>query len=110
MPIPQIDPVDLKARLDAGEDLLVVDVRLPWELEISSVDFAKHIILDELPNRLDEIPHDKTVVLICRSGNRSQMAGDFLVSKGYDRDKLLNLEGGILAWAQEVDDNLPQFY
>lgn len=108
--IVNISPSDLKARLDAGEDILVIDVRNPFELEISSVDFAQHIVLDELPERLNEIPKDREVVLMCRSGGRSMQACKFLIAQGWPEENLINLEGGILAWAQEVDSSLPTYY
>lgn len=110
MPINSITPIDLKERLDNGEDIVVIDVRNPWELEITQVDFAENIVMDELPQNLDQIPKDKPVILICRSGGRSRMAGNFLVSKGWDENNLFNLEGGILGWAEEVDDSLPTYY
>ncbi len=99
---------ELKARLDAGEDLAVIDVRNAWELEISQLSFAQHVALDELPQRLDDIPQDKPVVLVCRSGGRSFQAGMFLISQGWEN--VINLEGGILGWAKDVDPSLPTNY
>lgn len=111
MPFNNITPSELKARLDNGEDMVVVDVRQLWELDISSVDFATHIVLDTLPQRLNEIPKDKTVVMICRSGGRSMQACMFLDAQGWGKDQdLLNLQGGILGWARDVDDSLPKNY
>lgn len=110
MNIGKINALELKKRLDAGEDLLVIDVRMPWELEISSVDFAQHIVLNELPGRTSEIPKDKNIVFICRSGSRSMQACLFLASQGWEADKLFNLEGGILGWARDVDPSLPLTY
>jgi len=111
MPFNNISPADLKARLDAGDDIVVVDVRQPHELEISSVDFAEHIVLNELPDRINEIPKDKTVVMMCRSGGRSTQACMFLDAQGWGADhELLNLDGGILGWARDVDDSLPKDY
>ncbi len=109
-PVQQMTPQDLKARLDAGEDLLVVDVRMPYELDIAPAEFAQHIVLNDLPDRLDDIPQDKPVVMLCRSGGRSQQACMFLAAQGWDADKLYNLEGGILAWARDIDPSLPSFY
>jgi adenylyltransferase/sulfurtransferase len=110
MGIQNITPLDLKERLDAGEDLLVIDVRQDWELEVSSLDFAEHIMLNDLPARAEEVPQDKTVVMICRTGGRSMKACMFLAGQGWDADNLLNLEGGILGWARDVDPSLPQDY
>jgi rhodanese-related sulfurtransferase len=110
MPISSITPLELKARLDAGEDIVVIDVRNDFELDISSVDFAKQIVLQELPSRVDEVPDDKPVVFICRSGSRSMQAAMFMMGQGWDADNLINLEGGILAWARDVDPSLPTNY
>lgn len=108
--IGSMTPLELKARLDAGEDLLVIDVRNDWELEISSVDFATHIVLFDLPQRADEVPMDRPVVFICRSGNRSLQAAYFLANNGWPAENMYNLEGGILRWAREVDPTLPMSY
>ena len=108
--VANISPKDLKAKLDAGEDIIVIDVRNPFELDISQLEFAQHIVLDELPERSTEIPQDKPVVMVCRSGGRSMQACQFLANQGWDADKLLNLDGGILAWAHDVDPSLPTFY
>lgn len=110
MAIKNISPDELKAMLDNGEDVLLVDVRMPWELDISRVDFSTDIVLDELPKRVDEIPKDKTVIFMCRSGARSMKACQYMAGQGWEEDKLLNLEGGILAWAREIDPELPQNY
>jgi rhodanese-related sulfurtransferase len=110
LPIRNITPKELKSWLDANEDVVVVDVRLPEELEISRLNFSQHVVLHELPDRLDEIPKDKNVILVCRSGGRSMQAAFFLANEGWDADRLFNLDGGILAWAREIDPSLPTFY
>lgn len=110
MAIQSISPTELKSRMDSGESFTVVDVRNPWELDISRLEFAQHMVLDELPQRMNEIPKDANVVLVCRSGGRSQMAGEFLSRQGWNPDQLYNLEGGILAWARQVDPSLPSSY
>jgi len=110
MGIQNITPLDLKERLDAGEELVVIDVRNDWELDITQLDFAEHIVLNELPARTDEVPQDKTIVMVCRTGARSMKACMFLAGQGWDADKLLNLDGGILGWARDVDPTLPQNY
>lgn len=106
----QITPTELKVRLDNGEDILVVDVREDWELKISNLDFAQHIVMSDIPRRSDEIPEDKTIVFVCRSGARSAQVAQFLTMNGWEEDNLINLRGGILAWAREVDPSLPDNY
>lgn len=108
--IPEITPKELKERLDAGEDILVLDVREDWELNISQMEFAEHIVLYTLPQRADEIPRDKPVVFVCRSGGRSYQAAQFFAVNGWPAENMMNLEGGILRWAQDVDPDLPTFY
>lgn len=110
MAIRNIPPTELKQRLDAGEDIIVIDVRQDWELEISKLDFAKQIVLIDLPLRSDEIPKDKLVVFVCRSGGRSMQAAEFLAMHGWHEEYLSNLDGGILRWARDVDPNLPIIY
>lgn len=105
-----IMPKDLKTRLDAGDELVVIDVRNDHELNISKVDFAQHIVLHELPTRMDEVPTDRDVVIICRSGGRSMQAAMFLEQQGWDSNRIFNLTDGILGWARDVDDSLPTFY
>jgi rhodanese-related sulfurtransferase len=107
MPL-QITPLELKARLDAGEALQVIDVRNDWELAITSVPFAKHIVLDDLPQRLDEVAKGEPIVVMCRSGGRSMHAALFLEANGWEN--IINLEGGILGWARDVDPSLPTNY
>lgn len=103
-----ISPKDLKARIDAGEPIHVIDVREDWELEVGKLDFAQHIPMDEIVDREDEIPKDRPVVFLCKVGNRSARVVDYFTSQGYDN--LLNLDGGILRWAAEIDPSLPRFY
>jgi len=110
-PIKTITPTELKARLDAGEaDLVVIDVRTETELEVASLDFAQHIEMNEIPGSMGDLPEDKTLVFICRSGNRSMQVCMFLAANGWDADKLYNLQDGILGWARDVDPSLPTFY
>lgn len=108
--MPDITPAEVKARLDAGDALTIIDVRNAWELDITRLDNAVHIPLDQLPTRIAEIPKDVEVVLMCRSGGRSQRALDFLVANGYDAAKLLNMTGGIMRWGKDVDPSKPDFY
>jgi sulfur-carrier protein adenylyltransferase/sulfurtransferase len=107
--VPEITPSELKARLDRGEPLTIVDVREPHEWEIGNLEpyGAKLIPLGELPERHGEIDPAGEVVLHCRSGARSAKALKFLRERGYER--LHNLAGGILAWSDEVDPSIPKY-
>lgn len=108
--IRSITPLELKARIDAQEKITIIDVRHEWELEISQIDVAKHIVLHDIPLRHHEIPTDHVVVFMCRTGIRSMQAVHFLTMNGWSSDNLFNLEGGILRWAQDVDPRLPTTY
>lgn len=91
-----VTPAVAAAALEAGT-AVVVDVREPAELAQASVDGARHIPLGELVERLDDVPADRTVYVLCHSGGRSAQATQFLEQQGYD---VANIEGGITAWYQ----------
>ncbi len=102
-----ITPERLKQRIDAGEDLFVLDVRNPNEFQICRIPGTVFLPLPELPARVAEVPKDREVIVHCKSGMRSAKAIDFLKSQGYS--KLVNLTGGILAWAEKVDPGMPRY-
>jgi molybdopterin/thiamine biosynthesis adenylyltransferase/rhodanese-related sulfurtransferase len=99
---------DLKQRRDADEEPFVLDVREPYEADIASIDADQLIPVDELDDRLDELEADpdEEIVVHCRSGGRSAKATEFLREKGYDAS---NLEGGVLAWSDEIDSSVPKY-
>jgi adenylyltransferase/sulfurtransferase len=104
--VPDITPRELKARLDRGDDLYVLDVREPHEFQICNI--GGHLIpLGDLPKRVSELDSSKEIVAHCRSGKRSAEAAEFLRKAGFR--KILNLKGGILAWADEVDPSMPKY-
>lgn len=96
-----ITPHELKQYLDTTPNLILVDVREDFELEICSFENAVHIPLGTLPIRFTEIPKQQPVVVICHHGVRSANAIAFLKDQGYQN--LSNLAGGIHAWALEID-------
>lgn len=104
--IPQITAKELKQRLDAGEDLVVIDVREPWEYQIANLG-ARLIPLNDVPQRLHEIERDREIVVHCKMGGRSQRAAEFLAQSGYSNVK--NLAGGITAWSNDVDPTVPKY-
>jgi sulfur-carrier protein adenylyltransferase/sulfurtransferase len=108
-PIPQITATELKQRLDAGERVALIDVREPFEWDIANLgDYgARMIPLGEVLERAGEIDRDTDTVLYCRSGSRSAGALRQLRARGYNR--LLNLRGGLLAWAEEVDPDMAAY-
>ncbi|MHB8302633.1 MAG: molybdopterin-synthase adenylyltransferase MoeB [Acidobacteriaceae bacterium] len=104
--IAQMQPSELKRRMDAGDDLFVLDVREPYEFAIAQID--GHLIpLDELPERVSELDADREIVVYCRVGKRSQYAAEFLAQNGFK--KIHNLAGGIAAWSEKVDPSVPKY-
>jgi sulfur-carrier protein adenylyltransferase/sulfurtransferase len=104
--IPEITPRELKARLDRGDDVYVLDVREPHEYQICNIN--GHLIpLGELPQRVHELDSSKEIVAHCKSGKRSAQAVEFLRGAGFK--KIQNLKGGILAWSDEVDPSVPKY-
>ncbi len=100
----EMTPKELKALMDSGSGVVVLDVREPAETAICRIEGAIEIPLALLPLRYAEIPKDRDVVVLCKIGGRSAQAVWFLNSKGYTRVK--NLSGGILRWADEVDPSM----
>ncbi len=99
--------VDLKKRVDAGDDVFILDVREPNEYQICRIPGSVLIPLGELPRRYAELPKDKDIVAHCKMGGRSAKAQEFLQSVGFKRVK--NLKGGILDWIDKVDPSQPKY-
>jgi adenylyltransferase/sulfurtransferase len=96
-----IAAIELKTRLDRGDDVTIVDVREPHEWEICRIAGAQLVPLRTLPQHLDQLPRDRDIVVHCKVGGRSAKAAEFLRAQGFDR--VLNLTGGIHAWIDSVD-------
>jgi adenylyltransferase/sulfurtransferase len=99
--VPQVSPRELKSRLDAGAHPVILDVREPWEVAVASIPGSVHIPLRDLARRVGELDASQDVVVMCRSGGRSQQAAQFLATRGFAH--VSNLDGGILAWSRDVD-------
>jgi len=104
--IPQITVLELKQRLDAAENLMILDVREPYEYQIANIG-GTLIPMNEVPRRLAEIDRNREIVVQCRSGARSQRIAEFLAAQGYPSVK--NLSGGILAWADQIDPKITKY-
>ena len=100
-------PVDVKRRMDAGEDLLILDVREPNEYQINRIAGSTLIPLGELPRRYQELDRNREIIAQCKMGGRSAKAVDFLRSVGFTKVK--NLRGGILEWIDKVDPSQPKY-
>jgi adenylyltransferase/sulfurtransferase len=103
----EITPRELKAKLDAKENIQVIDVREPYEAEICSIG-AELIPMGDVLNNIDKISKDIPVIIHCRSGKRSAAVISSLETQ-FGFTNLYNLKGGILAWADEVDSSLPKY-
>jgi adenylyltransferase/sulfurtransferase len=104
--IPQLAVKELKRRIDAGEDVYILDVREPYEYKIAQIG-GKLIPQNDVPNRLSEIDRNREIIVHCRSGVRSQKIAEYLKQQGYPR--VVNLAGGILAWADEIDPKMQKY-
>jgi sulfur-carrier protein adenylyltransferase/sulfurtransferase len=98
---------DLKARMDEGRALVILDVREPSEAAICRIPGSRLIPLGELPRRLDELDPAAEIVVYCKSGTRSARAVVLLREKGFSR--AANLTGGILNWISEIDGSLSRY-
>jgi sulfur-carrier protein adenylyltransferase/sulfurtransferase len=103
----EITAVELKQRLDRGDDLKIVDVREPNEYQINRIAGSVLIPLGDVPKRYNELNPDDEIVVQCKMGGRSAKAADFLRSVGFK--KVLNLKGGILDWIDKVDPTQPKY-
>jgi sulfur-carrier protein adenylyltransferase/sulfurtransferase len=104
--IPQLSVKELKHRIDAGEDIFLLDVREPYEYQIAQIG-GKLIPQNDVPQRLAEIPRDREIIIHCRSGARSQKIAEFLKQSGYPQ--VANVAGGILAWSDEIDPRVQKY-
>lgn len=97
---------ELKAMMDSGEDFQLIDVREPNEVEVASLGGVL-IPLATVPLHTEKFEKEKKVIVHCRSGKRSANAVNYMEQQGYDN--LYNLEGGILAWADEIDPSMSKY-
>jgi molybdopterin/thiamine biosynthesis adenylyltransferase/rhodanese-related sulfurtransferase len=104
--IPQMTVKELKRRIDANEDFMLLDVREPYEYQIAQIG-GTLIPQNDVPQRLSEIDRSRDIVVHCRSGARSQRVAEFLKQSGYPR--VANLAGGILAWSDEIDPKVQKY-
>ena len=107
--IPQLTPGELaRWREDATrEPPVLVDVREPWEFELARIEGSLLVPLGQLPHRVDELPRDRPLVMVCHTGRRSQNAAMFLAQSGFS--DVRNLAGGVEAWAVEVDPSMRRY-
>jgi rhodanese-related sulfurtransferase len=103
----QIDPREVKRRLDAGEQLLLVDVREPWEFDLCRIVGAKLVPLGSVPSNLPVFDQDDEVVIYCHHGKRSLDAVVWLRQQGVEGAR--SMAGGIERWSREIDPAVPRY-
>ena len=104
----EITASELKAAMDAGADIQLIDVRQPDEYAFAKIDGAKLIPLGEIIARMDELDPTRETVIHCKMGGRSARAIEALERSGFT-GSMKNLVGGITAWSNEVDPSVPKY-
>lgn len=104
----EITAAEVKKRMDAGEDIQLIDVRQPDEHAFAKIEGAKLIPLGQIVQRMDEIDENRETVIHCKAGGRSAKAIEELQRAGF-KGNLTNMRGGITAWSDEVDRNVPKY-
>jgi rhodanese-related sulfurtransferase len=98
--INEISPAELKARLDNGDSVVVVDMRQPWEYQSGHIPGAIPMFVNEIPARMNELPKDSDIVFQCWHGNTSLQASAYLIDNGWSAERVASLSGGIAGWVQ----------
>ncbi len=104
--IPGISPVELQSARER-ENVVILDVREPYERDICTIAGSLAIPLASLGDRLDELDQSQTIVCYCKMGGRGAAAGQQLKEAGFTR--VYNLKGGILAWIDEIEPSLSRY-
>lgn len=104
----QMSVRELSSRLaDGREPPLLLDVREPWEFDICRIDGARLLPMSEIVASLDELDQARETVVICHHGIRSLQVALYMEHRGFSQ--VINLRGGVSAWAQEVDPAMPTY-
>lgn len=98
---------NLKELLDEGRDVALIDVREPWEYEVCHIAGSRNIPMSEIPAEIDKLEQARDTVVICHHGMRSLQVAGFLENAGFR--KVINLEGGIDAWATRVETAMARY-
>jgi len=103
----QIDVHSLSEDLRTADAPFLLDVREPWEVAICALPGAVNLPMGEVPGRLNELPRDRPIVVICHHGMRSLQVTNFLRARGFELAQ--NLAGGVDSWAQLIDFTMPRY-
>ena len=96
----EISPQALKIRLDNGDNILVIDMRQGWEYQSGHIPGAKHIFVQDIPQRLNELPSEVDLVFQCWHGYTSLDVSAFVIEQGWPANRVASLSGGIAGWVQ----------
>ena len=103
----EIEPTELKRRIDSGDTPLILDVREPWEISTASLPGTLNIPMGDIPSRLTELDPDRETIVVCHHGVRSAQVAMYLARMGFEH--VLNLSGGIDAWSETADPTTPRY-
>lgn len=105
----QITPKQLKKFLEtsATSPPVLLDVRETWEFQTCHIEGATHIPMGQIPNSYKQLDPNRQVIVVCHHGMRSQQVAQFLEKAGFKN--VVNLTGGVDAWAREVDPQMPTY-
>jgi len=104
----EVAPEELKTLLESDSDIVVLDVREPWEFETARIENSKHIPMNDIPARFNqELDAEKHMVVVCHHGVRSMNVTAWLRKQGFE--KVQSLRGGIDRWARQIDPKMPVY-
>jgi len=102
------NPKQLAEHIENSQnDFLLLDVRELWEYEICHIENSVLIPMQQIPTELENLDKNQEIVVICHHGVRSRHVGVYMEHNGFSN--VINLDGGVAAWAQEVDIHMPQY-
>jgi rhodanese-related sulfurtransferase len=103
----ELNATDLKQKLDANSDLVLLDVRESWERSTAAIEPSAHIPMADIPSRIQELDPDKHIVVYCHHGVRSLNVTSWLRQQGFET--VQSLRGGIDRWSREIDPKVPLY-
>ncbi|MCI4358130.1 MAG: sulfurtransferase [Thermoplasmata archaeon] len=106
--VDELAPTEVAKRLsDPSQRIVLLDVREDWERARASILPSIHIPMQQISQRLSEVPPERSIIVYCHGGTRSAMVAAFLSARGFPT--VANLAGGIDAWSEEVDPTIPRY-
>ena len=102
-----ITPGQLQSKLESGDKPFLLDVREDWECDICSIEGSVNISMEKVNQMLKQLNPELETVVICHHGMRSLQVANFLENNGFTN--IINLQGGIDAWAKDIDPNMAQY-